>query len=498
MGYLLGYDVGSSSVKVALVDSSSGKLVAHATSPEKELEISSPKPGWAEQQPETWWEHLKRATSMISKTPRVNLNDVQAIGISYQMHGLVSVDRKLEPVRPAIIWCDSRAVEKGEEVFKKIGKKLCLERLLNSPGNFTLSKLLWVKENEPKNFKKIHKIMLPGDWIAAKMTGEICTTPSGLSEMILWDFAQDKRADFLLKKLGISEEIIPEVFNTFSIQGEITKDASEELGLKKGIPVSYRAGDQPNNAFSLGVLEVDQAATSAGTSGVIYWVTDKKVLDEKSRVNVFLHVNHTSEKPKYGVLLCINGCGILYQWLKRNFGGSSSKVYEKMNKLAAGAPVGSLGLLFLPYGNGAERSLGNKYPRAMLSGLDFNIHTKSHIFRAATEGIAFSLNYGLEIMRRMGFKAKTIRSGIGNMFLSPVFREAFSNVTNTTLELYDTDGAQGAARGAGIGAGIFKDFGEAFRGLSKIMEVEPDEKQSIYLEAYFDWKKALEQALFSP
>jgi len=497
MALLLGYDVGSSSVKATLMDAESGKVLASATSPDTELEIIAKQIGWAEQHPQTWWEHLVKVTKSISaqvqKSTSCDVSDVVAIGISYQMHGLVVVDKDKQVLRPSIIWCDSRAVQIGEQAARDIGAAKCLKRLFNLPGNFTASKLKWVKENEPQVFSKIHKMMLPGDYIAMKMTGEIKTTPSGLSEGIMWDFEGDRLAEFVLENYGVSTGLVADTVPTFSVQGELTKAAADELGLAAGTKISYRAGDQPNNALSLGVLEPGEIAVTAGTSGVVYGVGDKKNYDPKSRVNVFVHVNHSKSKPRYGVLLCLNGTGILNSWLKHNFVGEGLD-YPQMNDLAAKVPVGSDGLVILPYGNGAERTLENRNIGAAVHGWSFNVHKKAHFLRAAQEGIVFALNYGLGIMGDMGIELKTVKAGNANMFLSPLFADAFATVTGASVELYNTDGSQGAARGAGIGAGIYKGPADAFVGLKPVRTVKPNEKlASAYQEAYQTWELVLKR-----
>ncbi|MBD3321604.1 MAG: carbohydrate kinase [Chitinivibrionales bacterium] len=494
--YLLGYDIGSSSIKATLLDAETGTVVGSAISPEKELEIIAAQPGWAEQHPETWWEHVKKATAGIKNASGADLSAVSAIGISYQMHGLVAVDSNGTPLRPSIIWCDSRAVPYGEKAFETLGTRRCLEHLLNSPGNFTASKLAWVKENEPEIFGRIHKIMLPGDYIAMKLTGKITTTPSGLSEGIMWDFTSGGPAKFLLEHFGFTPDILPEVVPTFSSQGELSADAAAELGIKPGTVVAYRGGDQPNNALSLNVLNPGEVATTAGTSGVVYGVGDKPEYDPLSRVNTFVHVNYSRENPRYGILLCLNGTGILNSWAKHNCmsNGSDEMSYKEMDKLASQAPVGSGGLMILPYGNGAERTLGNRNINASIHNLDFNRHTSKHLLRAVQEGIVFALNYGLEIMREIGVDVKTVRAGNANMFLSPVFSDVFATVTRAGVELYDTDGAQGAARGAGIGAGIYPGPKDAFSGLKAIKSVDPDETNiQAYADAYGAWAEMLKK-----
>ena len=496
MALLMGYDVGSSSIKATLLDAGTGKVLASATSPDKELEIMAQQADWAEQHPATWWEHVKLATQKIKATASFDASDVKAIGISYQMHGLVLVDKNQQVLRPSIIWCDSRAVQVGQKAAEQIGAEKCLKRLFNLPGNFTASKLKWVKDNEPETYARIDKMMLPGDFIAMKMTGQIKTTPSGLSEGIMWDFEADEMAQFVLDNYGISSNLVAETVPTFSVQGELTKVAAEELGLAAGTKISYRGGDQPNNALSLSVLQPGEIAVTAGTSGVVYGVTDKKDYDAKSRVNVFVHVNHAAAAPRYGVLLCLNGTGILNSWLKHNFAGGAGLAYPQMNELAATVPVGADGLVILPYGNGAERTLENRNIGASVHGWNFNIHKQAHFLRAAQEGIVFALNYGLEIMRAMGTELKTVKAGHANMFLSPLFAEAFATLSGATVELYNTDGSQGAARGAGIGAGIYSGPEDAFTGLEPVKSIAPNAGLTdAYRAAYTNWESVLKKQL---
>ncbi len=492
---LLGYDLGSSSVKASLLDGDSGITIASAFHPRMEMEILAPESGWAEQDPDTWWENLKLATREVINKSGKSPDEVGAIGISYQMHGLVMVDKDFSVLRPSIIWCDSRAVEIGEQAFQEIGTGKCLAHLLNSPGNFTASKLKWVKDNQPEIYEKIHKIMLPGDYIALRMTGTAGTTVSGLSEGILWDFKSDALGSFLLEHFGFDRNLIPDVVPTFSEQGRLSGNAAGELGLKPGTPVTYRAGDQPNNAFSLNVLHPGEIAATAGTSGVVYGVSDEIKYDPQSRVNTFAHVNHSKAEPRLGVLLCINGTGILYSWLKRNMVFADID-YDEMNELASGVPIGAKGMTVLPFGNGAERMLNNRDLGCTFSNLNFNVHSNAYIIRAAQEGVVFALNYGMEIMKNTGIHTSVIRAGHTNMFLSPVFRESLAGLTGAMIELYDTDGSQGAAKGAGVGCGYYPDFADAFENLKKIKVVEPAEKErELYREAYGKWLRELEEAL---
>ena len=489
--YLLGYDVGSSSVKASLVEVESGACVASAFYPKTEAPIKAVRAGWAEQDPNAWWEYLKSATADVLAQSGAAKDEVKAIGISYQMHGLVCVDKDLKPLRDAIIWCDSRAVPYGQKAFDELGSEQCLSHLLNSPGNFTAAKLAWVRENEPELFNKIYKVMLPGDYIALRLSGVPATTVSGLSEGMMWDFKDNQPAQFLLDYYGIPASMLSDIVPTFGPQGEVSGSAAQELGLQPGTPITYRAGDQPNNALSLNVFEPGEAATTAGTSGVVYGVLGNVAYDPQSRVNTFAHVNHlggvNNSDIRLGVLLCIDGTGILNSWMRKN-AAPTGIGYAEMNDLAAQAPIGAAGLSILPFGNGAERVLCNKEVGASIHGINFNTHSQAHLLRAAQEGIVFSFAYGMEVMQQMGMNLKTIRAGKANMFLSPIFRDTLAGVSGATIELCDTDGSVGAARGAGMGAGIYADHNEAFAALKKLQVIEPVAKdQPAYREAYERW-----------
>ena len=489
--YLLGYDIGSSSVKVALVEVETGRMIASDFFPKVEMPMHAEKSGWAEQDPEMWWSNLKLANESVLKMSNINPQDIKAIGISWQMHGLVMVDKNKKVLRPSIIWCDSRAVPYGEKALNTIGEEKALSHLLNSPGNFTASKLAWVKENEPQLYEQIDKIMLPGDYIAMKLTDEISITVEGLSEGIFWDFKENKISNDVLEYFGFDQNILPKIAPVFGIQGEVTSTVAKELGLATGTPVSYRAGDQPNNAVSLNVFNPGEIASTAGTSGVVYGVLDEVKYDPLSRVNIFAHVNHKPDQTRLGVLLCINGTGILNSWIKRNMVNSDLS-YSDMNQLAAQSPVGSKGISVIPFGNGAERVLENNNVDCSFRGINFNIHNISDLLRASQEGIVFSFQYGMEIMKSIGMDINVIKAGNANMFLSPLFREALATTSNTVIELYDTDGAAGAAKAAGIGAGLYLSNTEAFSTLKKIQTIEPDYKKSQqYSEAYELWKSFL-------
>lgn len=497
---LLGIDIGTSSIKVSVVDAVTQQCIGSAQYPEMESDIIALKPGWAEQSPDMWWEHVQLAILKMHAHRKYNPKDIAAIGIAYQMHGLVMVDKQQHVLRNSIIWCDSRAVEIGNKAFEEIGKEKCLMYLLNSPGNFTASKLAWVKQNEPEVYEQIDKIMLPGDFIAMKLTGELTTSISALSEGVFWDFRQNELSKDVFGYYGLSPSFIPEVKEVFAEHGKLSAAVAEALSLKKDLPVTYKAGDQPNNALSLNVLEPGEVAATAGTSGVIYGVSDQLTYDNESRVNTFAHVNYKMPSPsgkdqgeaRLGVLLCINGTGILNRWIKNIAGDGMS--YQQINEAAKTVKAGSDGVLIFPFGNGAERMLNNRTVQAHFQNLDLNKHNKSHLFRAAQEGIAFAFRYGLDIMRQNGINPSIIRVGKANMFLSEVFTECFVNTLKVPVEMYNNDGSAGAAIGAGLGAGIYSEPKDAFRNFKPVQIVEPTDHKT-YDQFYNNWLAQLEKHL---
>ncbi|MEZ4883171.1 MAG: FGGY family carbohydrate kinase [Chitinophagales bacterium] len=493
--YLLGYDIGSSSIKAALVDAASGKALAVVQYPEMEMKIIAEQTGWAEQAPETWWENVCVATQKLLHQTGISSNNIQSIGISYQMHGLVLVDKNQKVLRPSIIWCDSRAVEVGNEAFEAIGQEKSLKHHLNSPGNFTASKLKWVKENEPDIYAQMDKMMLPGDYIAMKLTGETCTTISGLSEGILWDFKENEVAKLVLEEYGLDEKMIPEIRPTFSIQGKMTPAAATATGLVQGIPVTYRAGDQPNNALSLNVLKTGEVAATGGTSGVVYGVVDKPVYDLQSRVNGFAHVNYTKEKTQIGILLCINGAGIQYAWMRQH-AAKSNISYPEMEELATIIPIGSDGLSILPFGNGAERMLNNANIGSHICNLQLNQHGQAHLYRAALEGIAFSFVYGIEILKEMGLDLSIMRVGNDNLFQSSIFAHTIATLVDSQIDVVETTGAVGAAKASGVASGVYASLEEALKEVTVLRSYLPQKNdREAYRVAYVRWKGCLEKVM---
>lgn len=492
--YLLGYDIGSSSIKAALVDAATGSTVGIAQYPDTEMQIDSIQSDWAEQEPATWWENVCHATQRLLKLTKVDPHAIKAIGIAYQMHGLVCIGEDQSVLRPSIIWCDSRAVEIGNQAFEQIGQKTCLAHLLNSPGNFTASKLKWVQENEYETYAKIDKIMLPGDYIAMKLSGEVNTTISGLSEGIFWDFKENTVAQIVMDHYGFNPNHLPSILPTFSIHGKLSKAASSVIGLPAGIPISYRAGDQPNNAMALNVLNPGEIAATGGTSGVVYGVTDEVQYDPKSRVNGFAHVNYMPDQPRIGVLMCVNGAGIQYSWMKHQV-AEAGLSYNAMEKMAASVPIGADSLSILPFGNGAERILENKNIGAHICNLQLNRHGRSHLFRAALEGIAFAFVYGIDILKSMGLNMEVMRVGNDNLFQSPVFSNTIASLVGSRIEVVETTGAVGAAKGAGFGAGIYTSLREALQGMEIQGIFEPKIANESYQEAYSRWIDNLEEKL---
>ncbi len=487
--YLIGYDIGSSSIKAALVDIQTGKSVDVVQQPSLEMEINAPQPGWAEQDPGLWWDYVCQATQQLLEKNQISSDQIKSVGIAYQMHGLVMLDKNGIVIRPSIIWCDSRAVEIGNKAFEALGQEKCLQHTLNSPGNFTASKLKWVMDQEPKNYERCAKLMLPGDYIAYRLSGEIQTTASGLSEGVMWDFIKEKPSDIILDHYGIDKSLVPSIVPSIGFQSTVNEKGARESGLKAGTAISYRAGDQPNNALALNVINPGEIAATGGTSGVVYGVVDKPIYDPESRVNGFAHVNHSRDQPRIGILLCINGAGIQYGWLRKMIAAESS--YGHLEEKASQIAIGADGLSVIPFGNGAERMLGNRAPGAQFANLQLNRHGPSHLIRATLEGIAFSFHYGMDILREMGLDIHTIRVGNDNLFQSDVFSSTVATLADTRIDVLKTTGAVGSALAAGVGAGVYSSIEEAMANLDRVKEILPQEHGVPYHEAYNRWKELL-------
>lgn len=492
--YLLGYDIGSSSLKAAIVEAATHKVVCIESYPDTEMDMISRQSGWAEQAPEVWWQNLCVLTRRILQASGIQSADIKAIGIGYQMHGLVAVDEHEHVLRPAIIWCDSRAVEIGREAFHAIGEANCLSTLLNSPGNFTASKLKWVKDNEPDIYKRIKKILLPGDYIAMKLTGQIATTVPGLSEGIFWDFREKKVSQQVLNYYGFSGELLPDIVPVFSRQGKLTREAAEMTGLHTGVEVTYRAGDQPNNALALNVIRPGEVAATSGTSGVVYGIFDQPICDPKSRINAFAHVNHQPDRQRIGALLCINGAGIQYSWMKHQV-ARDGFTYSDMERMVSTTPVGSDGLCILPFGNGAERMLEDQNLNAHILNLQFNRHTRAHLYRASLEGVAFSFVYGINLLKEIGLDVDVLRVGNDNMFQSRAFSTTIATLLDSQIEMVDTTGAVGAARAAGVAIGVYNSLEQALEGIRPTEIFDPELNLGLCSQAYNYWSTMLENAL---
>lgn len=492
--HYLGIDLGSSSVKVCLADAN-GKEIASAKAPiDGEMEIISTSSGFAEQNPEDWWAMLTHGIKQLKEQGH-NLANVKAIGIAYQMHGLVAMNDSFIPLRPAIIWCDSRAIPLGEKAFQEIGEEKALKKLLNSPGNFTAAKLAWVKNNEPDIYNKIAFIGLPGDWLAARLTGQLNATVSGLSEGIFIDHSTGQISNDVLNAFSIDKNFIKQPGESFRRFGKVLPTWCDEFGFNADAEVCYVAGDQPNNAFSLSAINPGEVAINAGTSGVLYAVSETPVVDMQQRVNTFAHVTHTTNKPSFGVLACVNGTGIQYSWLRHMLANNGDLSFIDLNNLAKTAPPGCDGLHVFSFGNGAERILNNRNIGASFTNINFHKHGPQHLIRAAQEGIAFSLVYCIEIFKEIGIEIKVLKAGSANLFNSPLFRQIVADTSGIPVEVINADGALGAARGAMVGSQAIdiKTIGSEM--IQTVARVEPSENTQLYRQIYNEWLGELQHQL---
>ena len=488
--FFLGIDLGSSSVKTSLFDSTSGKSVDSCTYPSSEMEIISKEDGWAEQDPNYWWDCILKTFENLSEKNDFKL--VRSIGISYQMHGLVVLDKNNNLIYNSIIWCDSRAVKIGQRAESELESSILENKILNSPGNFTASKLRWLKENRSDVYDQISKIMLPGDYIVFKLTNKISTTPMGLSEGILWDFHSDKLSEDVLEYYNIDRKLIPEIVDSVGNQGTISDDVRDRFGFDNDVKVTYRAGDQPNNALALNVFDNGEVAASGGTSGVIYSITKDINSKEPSRINHFAHVNYNDNNKSIGKLLCINGAGIQYRWLRNH---SVGKSYEKMNEAASSIPVGSEGISVIPFGNGAERMLNNKNIGTHICNINLNQHSHGHLYRSSLEGIAFSFMYGMEILKNDNALINVVRAGNDNLFRSKIFANTVATLIGHEIEIYNTTGAFGAARASGVMNDNLDSFRKKITKNDHVMTFLPLKNTSEYEDAYSRWKEDLQGIL---
>lgn len=433
----LGIDVGTSSVKVSIVGED-GVILASATAPaSSERAINSPNPNWAEQNPEDWWEDAQQAILNLPLEARLQ---VEAIGIAYQMHGLVLVDSQFQPVRPSIIWCDGRNIQESQILAESLGLDALENRLLNKPGTLTLAKLAWVAEHEPETLAKAHTFGLPGDFIAYKLTGEWSTTKSGYSEMVGWDFGASIPFEEGFRKAGWKLPL-PEARPNLEEGAPIQKVIAEKLGLPPSARVTYRAGDQPNNAFGLGVLQQGETAISAGTSGVLYGIGDSSPGLHEG-INRFLHVN-----SQIGVLMCLNGVGSALAFARRTWFQNQS--YEALSELASQANPENCPYFF-PFGNGAERILSER-AFSGFTELDFNRHNLPELARSVFEGIAFAYRLGSEKMEKAGCLSKVVNGTESGLLKSSFFAQLLANELQVELILSEGDGSTAAARGAALG-----------------------------------------------
>ena len=485
--YLLGFDVGSSSVKASLVNADSGKCVATAFFPEKEAPIMAVKAGWAEQDPQMWWDNAKLSLKKIMVEAGATAEEIKAIGISYQMHGLVCVDKNLKALRPSIIWCDSRAVPYGEKAFKDLGADQCLSHLLNSPGNFTAAKLAWVKENEPENFKKIKKIMLPKDYLAYKLSGTFCTDYSDASGMLLLDVKNRKWSKEMCDICGITEDMLPKLFDSFEKVGELKHDLAAELGLRDGVVIAAGAGDNAAAAVGTGTVGNNKCNISLGTSGTIFMSSDSFAVDSNNALHSFDHAD-----GHFHLMGCMLSAASCNKWwmdeiLKTKDYADEQKGIDKL---------GENHVFFLPYLMGERSPWNNPNARATFTGITMDT-TREDMTQAVLEGVAFATRDMYEVAKSIGVAPKrTMICGGGAK--SPLWRRMIANILNVEVDVPSCEEGpgMGGAMLAMVACGAYKSVEEAAAAIVKVDKTEkPDPELVAKYEARYQQFKTIYPAL---
>lgn len=484
----LGIDVGTGGSRAVVIDDN-GKVLATAIAVHEDF--ISPEIGWAEQNPEDWWRACVLAIREVLQT--VNAEEIAAIGFSGQMHGSVFLDDSDKVIRPALLWCDQRTEKQCREITEKIGAEKLIT-LVSNPAvtGFTLPKILWLRENEPQNFKKVKSILLPKDYIRLKLSGDKASDVADSSGTLLFDVPNRKWSDEMLSAFEIDEKLLPKVYESIEVTGKISKTAADVTGLKVGTLLVAGAGDNAAGAIGMGITEKGKTSSTIGTSGVIFAVTDAPKLDLKGRIHTLCHAI-PNRWHNTGVTLA---AGLSFKWFRENFG--DGKLYDELVNEAEKVSSGSDGAIWLPYLMGERSPHLDPNARAAFVGLTAS-HTKAHLTRAVLEGVAFSLRDSLEIFKESGAEISSVRLGGGGA-KSKLWRQIQADVYNKSVEIIEADegAAFGAAILAGVGAGAWKTVDEACEKTIHVTEkIEPNAASVEKLNRNYEAYKTLYRSLHS-
>jgi len=461
MGYLLGLDIGTSGVKALLV-SPKGKIISSKT---VSYSLTTPHSGWAEQSPSDWWEATVKVIRETISSNSINSSQIKGISLSGQMHSSVFLDEKMEVIRPAILWSDTRTSEQCQEIYTKVGGLNQLIHYVSNPAleGFTAPKILWLKENEPENYQKVKHILLAKDYIRYRLTNELFTEVSDAAGTLLFDVIKKRWSAGLLKKLEINPDLLPPVLNSFDLAGKITQSIAEKTGLKFGTPVVAGGADNACGAVGSGIIQEGRGMVSIGSSGVVLAQTNNPQADQEGRIHLF---NHTCPDSWYmmGVTL---SAGMSYEWLQKNLFNNTLD-YIKLDQLAEEISPGSEGLIFLPYLYGERTPHNDAHARGVYFGISGK-HDQRHFARAVMEGVTFALKDSLELIKDKDVKIKEIRS-IGGGAKSRVWQQILADILDEEINLLNVEEgpAFGAALIAGVGVGVYSSFAEAVNRVIKV------------------------------
>jgi xylulokinase len=495
MAYLIGIDIGTSGTKVIAIDED-GRLAASASA---EYELLTPRPLWAEQRAEDWWDATCSCLQKI--TAQIPAEEVAGVGLSGQMHGLVMLDAQHQVLRPAILWCDQRTQEQCDYITQAVGKETLVAETCNPVlTGFTAPKIIWARDHEPEVYERARQFLLPKDYVRFKLTGEFATEVSDASGTSLLNVPERNWSRKVLSALQIDPAHLPKVYESFEVSGRISAAGAQATGLKEGTPVVGGGGDQAAGAVGNGIVQSGIISVTTGTSGVVFAFADTPAIDPALRVHTFCH----AVPNKWHVMGVMLSAGGSLRWYRDTLGAPENRVaklmgvdpYELISREAATVSAGSEGLVFLPYLTGERTPHPDPQARGAWAGLTVR-HTKAHMARAVMEGVAFGLRDSLEILKDMGVSIGNVRASGGGA-RSDVWRQIQADVFNLPLSTINSDQgpALGAALLAGVGAGVYASIEEACSTVVKVVSTTPVQRESAevyekYYEVYRDLYPAL-------